>query len=266
MTSTPLVTVVMPAYNSAKYITATIESVLKQSFTDYELIVVNDCSKDNTADIVRSFAEVNDRVHLINLPINRGAPAGPRNIGIQQARGKWIAFVDSDDIWHINKLKRQIDLLERTGARFCSTQMREFSDLSTLILRDTSPDEYEWISFSQQLIKFRTPTSSVIADRGLLVNNPFNEDISFKAREDLDCWLHCHEEIGQSVKIIAPMMGYRVIPSQISGDKWAMFRRHLHVLKEYRFKSGRQLGLNAWTFTFTHFILALYYRKLKRML
>lgn len=266
MSSTPLITIVMPAYNSASYIGTTIESVLSQSFSDYELLVVNDCSRDNTADIVSKFATVDDRIRLINLPTNKGAPAGPRNVGIQQARGKWIAFLDSDDIWHPAKLQRQIDVLDKSGARFCSTQMMEFIDASTLTLRNAGPDEYEWISFTQQLIKFRTPTSSVIAERTLLINNPFNEDMSFKAREDLDCWLHCHEEIARSVKITVPMMGYRIIPGQISGNKWSMFRRHLHVLKQYRFRSGRKMGLGAWVFTFTHFFLALYYRKFKKML
>ena len=111
-----------------------------------------------------------------------------------------------------------------------------------------------------------TTTLSVIADQTLLINNPFNEDVSFKAREDLNCWLHYHEQIDRSVKIVAPKMGYRIIPGQISGNKWVMFRRHLNVLKQYRFRSGRKMGLGAWVFTFTHFLLALYYHKFKKML
>ena len=256
----------MPAYNAASYIVATIESVLWQTFSNYELLVVNDCSKDNTADIVNTYAKRDERIHLINLPINKGAPAGPRNIGINQSRGKWIAFLDSDDIWHPAKLQRQMELLERTGARFCSTKMLDFVDQSKLKLNDAGVNDYEWITFSQQLIKMRTPTSSVVADRELMINNPFNEDIAFKAREDLDCWLHCHEEIGQSIKITAPMMGYRIIPGQISGKKWVMIRRHLHVLGQYRYRSGRKLGLMAWFYTFTHFALSIYHRKIRNQL
>jgi teichuronic acid biosynthesis glycosyltransferase TuaG len=265
MRLTPLVSIVMPAYNSSSYITETIESVLKQSFSDFELLVINDCSLDKTSEIVEKLASIDDRIRLTNLPVNMGGPAGPRNIGIQQARGKWIAFLDSDDIWHSAKLQRQIDILDKSGAQFCSTQMTEFIDSSTLTLRDAEPDEFKWITFTQQLIKNRTPTSTVIADRTLLINNPFNEDMSYKAREDLDCWLHCHEEIGRSIKIMAPMMGYRIISSQISSNKWLMFHRHLWVLKQYRFKSGRKMFFGAWIFTFTHFLLALYYRKLKKI-
>ena len=256
----------MPAYNAGKYIADSIQSVLRQSFQNFELIVINDCSKDNTVDIVNEYTAYDNRIRLINLPINKGAPAGPRNIGIQQSLGQWIAFLDSDDIWHPNKLQRQIEVLEHTGARFCSTKMLDFVDQAKLKLNDAGPNDYDWITFSQQLIKLRTPTSSVIADRELMTRHLFNEDIAFKAREDLDCWLHCHEEIGRSVKITAPMMGYRIIPGQISGKKWTMVKRHLYVLSEYRFKSGRKLGLMALFYTFTHFALSIFHRKIRKQL
>lgn len=264
MNSSPSVSIVMPAYNASRYIEATIDSVLKQSFEDYELLIINDCSKDSTASIVERYCERDRRIKLINLSENKGAPAAPRNIGIRKSKGEWIAFLDSDDIWHPNKLQRQIDVLKKTGARFCSTQMIDFVNESTLKLKDGPPDEYKWISFVQQLIRYRTPTSSVIVDRALMERNLFNEDMSYKAREDLDCWLHCHEDIGKSVKIMNPMMGYRIIPGQISGNKWHMLCRHLHVMKKYRFRSGRGLGIGAYIFTFTHFFLALCHRKIQK--
>lgn len=266
MNSCPQVSVIMPAYNSEKYIKDTIQCVINQTFSDFELIVIDDCSKDGTAAIVRDYALRDHRIRVISLARNMGAPAGPRNIGVRQARGIWVAFIDSDDIWHPSKLERQLEVLSLTGARFCSTRMAEFIDMSLLSLRDTTADDFEWISFRQQLLKFRTPTSSVIADRVLLLDLPFNEEMSFKAREDLDCWLHCHENIGRSVKIMAPMMGYRIVPGQISGNKWTMIQRHVHVLKQYRFKTGHGLGVGAWFFTFTHFFLSIYYRKFRKML
>ena len=256
----------MPAYNAENYIKNTIDSVLQQTFLDFELLIVNDCSKDNTEEIVKDYIARDGRIRLINLPVNMGAPAGPRNVGIKQSLGKWIAFLDSDDIWHPTKLQRQMELLERTGARFCSTKMLDFIDQSNLRLYDATPDDYEWITFSQQLKKLRTPTSSVVAERELMINNLFNEDLSFKAREDLDCWLHCHEEIGQSVKITVPMTGYRIISGQISGKKWIMVGRHFHVLAKYRYRSGRKLGLMALFYTFTHFAISIYHRALRNQL
>lgn len=254
----------MPAYNAAAYLEATLDSVLKQTFEDWELLIVNDCSTDNTVAMVEEYMQRDSRIELINLSKNMGAPAGPRNIGIKQARGQWIAFLDSDDIWHPEKLSRQIAVLQKTDAKFCSTQMIDFRGDESPKLKDASDDQIEWISFTRQLIKFRTPTSSVIADKGLLLKHPFNEDMAYKAREDLDCWLHCHEELGKSVKIMSPMMGYRIIEGQISGKKWTMFKRHLHVLRNYRRLSGRFLSFpEALLFTLTHFALAFYYRSAK---
>lgn len=262
----PLVTVIVPAYNAEKYISVAIESVLAQSFDDFELLVINDCSTDSTKAVVEDFVNRDKRVRLIGLPANMGAPAGPRNIGVRQARGKWVAFLDADDVWHPHKLERQLDLLKRTKARFCSTQMIDFVDENHLSLLDAFPDDYEWISFRSQLIKFRTPTSSVMVEKELIGRYPFNERIEFKAREDLDCWLHCHEEIRRSVKITRPMLGYRIVPGQISGSKWAMIKRHFYVLSQYRFLSGKSLRAGALLFTISHFGLAIYYRLIKKTL
>jgi teichuronic acid biosynthesis glycosyltransferase TuaG len=260
----PQVSVVMPAYNAQKYIAASIDSVLAQDFGDFELIVIDDCSTDATAAIVRGYVERDSRVRLITLPANRGAPAGPRNLGVQQSRGEWVAFLDADDLWHPGKLTCQLQVLRQTGAQFCSTQSMNFEDERQL--RFTAPGTIvlERIGFLKQLIKFRTPTSSVIVRREVIARHPFDERMSFKAREDLDCWLHCHEELRWSVKVGHAMMGYRIIPGQISGRKWTMFKRHYHVLREYRFRSGATLGPAAAVFTASHFLFAMYYRFLKR--
>jgi teichuronic acid biosynthesis glycosyltransferase TuaG len=266
MNSVPVISIIMPAYNAASFISDAIESVLGQTFPNFELIVVNDCSADNTADIVKKYLERDSRVHLINLMINMGAPAGPRNIGIKESIGKWVAFLDADDIWYPTKLQRQIEVLEHTGSYFCSTKMLDFVDLTKIKLHDASPDDYEWITFHQQLIKMRTPTSSVVVDRELMINNLFNEDNEFKAREDMDCWLRCHEVIGSSVKIRAPMVGYRLSPNQISGNKLEMIKRHFYVLSRYRFLSGKKMGIMAWFYTFTHIALSIYIRKALKQL
>jgi teichuronic acid biosynthesis glycosyltransferase TuaG len=260
----PQVTIVTPAYNAQKYIAATLDSVLAQTFRDFEVLVIDDCSTDSTPDIVRSYAERDRRIRLIRLAANRGAPAGPRNVGVGEARGEWVAFLDADDLWHPDKLECQLHALQQTGAQFCSTQMVDFEDVREL--RFTSPGRpaIERIGFLKQLVKFRTPTSSVIARRELLARHPFDERMSFKAREDLDCWLHCHEELRWSIKLKHTLMGYRIIPGQISGRKWTMLKRHYHVLRQYKFRSGATLGPGAAVFTASHFLFALYYRLLKR--
>jgi teichuronic acid biosynthesis glycosyltransferase TuaG len=252
----PLITIVTPAYNAEKFIAATLQSALSQSFGQFEHLVLDDRSTDRTADIAEEFAAHDNRLRVIRLPRNFGAPAGPRNIGVQQARGKWIAFLDADDIWHTDKLRCQLEALQRSGARFCSTRMIDFQDESEVLFEPAGDYKIRRISFRSQLLRYQTPTSTVMVDASVIRATPFNEDLTYKAREDLDCWLHCHELLGHSVKIEHAMMGYRLSPQQISGKKWLMVKRHHHVLRNYRFRAGRRLGLAALLFTGTHFGLA----------
>src|SRR5690606_34933711 len=100
----PLVTIITPAYNAAAHIASTVQSVRNQTHQDWEMIVVDDASVDSTREVVSELSTKDSRIRLISLPRNHGAPATPRNIGIQQARGKWVAFIDADDIWHPQKL------------------------------------------------------------------------------------------------------------------------------------------------------------------
>jgi len=115
----PLVSVVIPAYNSVSYIGGAIQSVLDQSYSNIEILVIDDGSIDNTRDVVAPFGE---RVRYMHQE-NRGASAA-RNRGIREARGSYVAFLDADDLWHPAKLSRQVDVLEQHpdfGAVHCGT-------------------------------------------------------------------------------------------------------------------------------------------------
>ena len=112
----PLVSVVIPMYNSAKFIAQTLESLLNQTMTDFEVVVVDDCSTDNSVEVVESFVDRLKRLHVIKLPKNSGAPGIPRNVGIQFARGKYIAFLDSDDLYTKTALEELSTLAEKHQA------------------------------------------------------------------------------------------------------------------------------------------------------
>jgi glycosyltransferase involved in cell wall biosynthesis len=105
--NTALVSIITPAYNCEKYIRETIESVLNQSYINWEIIIVNDYSTDNTLDIIRKFAALDDRIKYITNKKNLGA-ASSRNVATKAAKGDYIAFLDSDDIWYPKKLEKQI--------------------------------------------------------------------------------------------------------------------------------------------------------------
>ena len=107
----PKVSVIMPAYNAKKTVKAAISSVLRQSFADLELIVINDGSEDGTDSIVASLAAEDARIIYLKNEKNLGA-SYTRNRGVELARGEWIAFLDSDDLWREDKLERQMALAE----------------------------------------------------------------------------------------------------------------------------------------------------------
>lgn len=115
MSTCPTVSVVMPMHNSAATITASVSSVLGQTFTDWELVIVNDSSTDASPAIVAEFAKTDARIQLLNNPGPRGA-ANARNVATSHARGRYIAFLDSDDLWLPTKLERQVEHFERTAA------------------------------------------------------------------------------------------------------------------------------------------------------
>lgn len=121
-----LVSIIMPSYNTGKFIENTIKSVLAQTYTNWELILVDDRSTDNTDDVVAAF--LNDtRIRYIKNEKNSGA-AVSRNRALREAKGKWIAFLDSDDLWMPEKLEKQILFMEKNGYHFSYTNYIEIDE------------------------------------------------------------------------------------------------------------------------------------------
>ena len=108
----PLVSVILPNFNSDQFIDQAIDSVLSQTYNNLELIIVDDCSNDKSIKIIKAYLRQDPRVHLLQLETNSGGPATPRNNGILKAQGQYIAFIDSDDVWFSSKLKTQIDFMK----------------------------------------------------------------------------------------------------------------------------------------------------------
>lgn len=123
-----VVSIIMPSYNTGKFIGETIESVLAQSYTDWELIIVDDCSTDDTDAIIEKYLE-DDRIRYIKNERNSGA-AVSRNKALREAKGKWIAFLDSDDLWDPKKLEKQIAFMEKNGYHFSYTNYVEIDECS----------------------------------------------------------------------------------------------------------------------------------------
>jgi len=256
----PMVTVVIPCFNAQAFLPRTLESVLAQTHANLEIIVVDDASSDRSVEIVRSYAARDSRVRLLVRSTNAGTPGAPRNDGVANARGEWIAFLDADDLWHPMKLELQLRALREHGALMCSTLMKDFVDEREIVVSPPREPKVQRIDLGMQLRKYRTPTSSIVAHRDLMRRLPFNEDIGYRAREDTDCFIRAHEEVPYSIKVLHPLVFYRQQAAQISGNKWKMIPRHLNMLKKYRLKSGRGFGPMAYVYTMTHFVASIYLR------
>lgn len=138
MENNGLVSIVMPSYNSEKYIKNSVESVLNQTYSNWELLIVDDCSIDKTVEIIKSFKD--ERIRLFQNPINSGA-AISRNWALREAKGKWIAFLDSDDIWLPNKLEEQLKFMIENNYSFTYTDYRICLNGSWENVIHTSPNK-----------------------------------------------------------------------------------------------------------------------------
>lgn len=252
----PLVSVVIPSFNSECYIRQTIASVRNQSLTDWELIVVDDCSTDDSPTLVENLIREDGRIRLLRLERNAGRPAVPRNAGVRAARGRYVAFLDADDLWHPQKLELQIGLMRSQGVRFTSTATRWFRNESETVeasanaVKDTPP--IKKITHARLLCKNVIPTSSVVAEREVLTRHPFIEDPRYKAIEDYHCWLTIHQhEIASSCWFNAALVYYRLAETSISKSKAAMLRKNYMLYSEYRV-DGQPLGMRKFFYLGTY--------------
>lgn len=123
-----LVSIIMPSYNTGRYISETVDSVLAQTCDNWELIIVDDCSTDDTDEIISPYL-ADKRIKYLKNDVNCGA-AISRNRALSEAKGKWIAFLDSDDLWHPKKLEKQIAFMEKNGYHFSYTRYDEIDENS----------------------------------------------------------------------------------------------------------------------------------------
>ena len=124
-----LVSIIMPNYNGGRFLPETLESVLSQTYKNWELLIVDDCSTDGSRELIGSYAEKDDRIRPVFLEENSGA-AQARNVALLAAKGKWIAFLDSDDLWLPEKLEKQIAFMTENGYKFSCTKYAQIDENS----------------------------------------------------------------------------------------------------------------------------------------
>jgi teichuronic acid biosynthesis glycosyltransferase TuaG len=261
-----LVSIILPCYNSEEFISETIESVLAQSYSNFELIIIDDCSTDKTAEIVDRFLSEDYRIKCVKLEANSGGPAKPRNVGLSIANGQYIAFVDSDDLWHIDKLGLQVDYMVKHSIDFTSTASARFSSpcgkLDGFNKETIDLGKAEKISFKSLVKKNRIVNSSVVLSAKVINGMSFNEEKKFVAIEDYLMWLSLHRRNNAffSYKFTPPLVLYRVRKESISGSKLRMlfknFLMYNRILEDGYFKKVRAL-----LFTLRYVIFSVVFKK-----
>lgn len=208
------ISVVVPAYNAEAYIEATIRSILNQTWRDFELIVIDDCSRDRTVEIVSRLAEEDRRITLLKNEKNSGVSVS-RNTGVSKAKGEWIAFLDSDDLWREDKLEKQLAFLESRQDAVLGYTASAFMD------EDGSP--YNYILEAEEVMTYRKllrrnliTCSSVMVRREVMARHPMGGD---QMHEDYSVWLQILRETQCAYGLNEPLLIYRLRKGSKSGSR-----------------------------------------------
>lgn len=213
----------MPSYNTGQYIASTIRSVLAQTYPHWELIIVDDCSKDNTDSVVSQF--VDKRIRYLKNEKNSGA-AVSRNRALREAKGKWIAFLDSDDIWHPEKLERQLNFMIHHGYDFTYTDYRIQLNGEWLPYINTGPTVinkwklYNYCYFSTITVIYNREKIGLIQVADLKKNNDYA--MWFQAIEKSPCY-RFPECLSYYIKHDGSIS---------SGSKWKLIKWHYVLFRK----------------------------------
>ena len=225
-----LISIVMPAYNAAKFIRSAIASVQAQSYSNWELLVIDDGSKDETIEIVKELAKDDARIRLLQNEKNMGV-AKTRNRGIELARGEYIALLDSDDLWYAEKLAKQLALAGLTGAEivYCSYAMIGENDEE----KHAPFIVPEKTNYKKMLVSSVISCSTVLMRAEMAKKYHFDETYY---HEDYVLWMQMMKD-GRSAYGCTDVLGaYRIRESSRSSDKlssakkrWVIYRKCLNM-------------------------------------
>ncbi len=216
-----LVSIVMPSYNSEKYISESIESVINQTYKNWELLIVDDCSTDKSVLIIKKIMKCDARIKLIENNKNKGA-AHTRNNGIRSSKGRYICFLDSDDLWNKDKLTKQVNFMKRTMCSFSYTSY-EFAD-SNGVPSNKIVNVPAKINYRQALKNTTIFTSTVMFDTKFLPKeNIYMPDI--RRGQDTATWWKVLKKIKYAFGMDEVLSYYRRVENTLSSNKIIALKR-----------------------------------------
>ncbi|MEK4065689.1 glycosyltransferase family 2 protein [Peribacillus sp. FSL R5-0717] len=235
-----LVSIITPTYNSERFIRETIESVRNQSYQDWEMIIVDDCSNDNTCNIIKTFYKEDTRIKLVMLKKNSGA-AVARNTAISKAKGRFIAFLDGDDLWDPLKLEKQLDFMVKNNCAFSFTKYRIITESGEKTQRVINiPQEINYKGLLKNTI---IGCLTVIIDVSK-IGKPQMPNI--RAGQDTATWLEILRSGIIAKGFQEELAFYRKVENSISSNKFKALKRTWNI---YRNVEKLDLVTSIWCFS-----------------
>lgn len=218
-----LVSIITPSYNSLKFIAQTIESVISQTYQNLEMIVIDDNSPDKANEIIEEYCKKDSRIKLIKLEKNIG-PANARNEGIKQARGKYIAFLDSDDIWLPTKLEKQIKFMQDNNLAITCSSYHTIDEVGRKI--DTRVVK-ESFSYIDMLKSNQIGNLTGIYDCEKL-GKIYMDNVG---HEDYTLWLKVMKKVEKTKAMIEPLAEYRILSNSVSANKLKVLKWQWNIYR-----------------------------------
>ncbi|WP_417189864.1 glycosyltransferase family 2 protein [Bacteroides sp.] len=234
-----LVSVIMPSYNASRFIAESINSVLLQTYVHWELLIVDDCSKDNSVEVIQKFADIDSRVKLFPLKENVGAAAA-RNIAIEHAQGRYIAFLDSDDVWNENKLRIQLSFMEQNSYAFT------FSDY--YVMEEDGRKTGNIVRVPASLTYHQYLRNTIIGCLTVIIDKKQIGDFKMpliKSSHDMALWLLIMKRGFMAYGLKEVLAGYRLVSTSNTAKKWKAAK---DVWKVYRKIEGVSVVYAAYCF------------------
>lgn len=227
-----LVTIVTPMFKGAPFIGEAIDSVVRQTYENWEMIIVDDCSPDNGAgiEIVERYMAMDSRINLIALAEKKGS-SGARNTGIRAARGDFIAFLDSDDLWSEHFIEKQLDFMERRKADIAFSSYRRIHEKSKkeILAPFIVPPRVNYKAILKSLPIF---PSTAVMDISRIGKFYFDESMGC-VRDDYVFWLNIlKHHVGYAHGNREVLASYRLRSDSVTANKFKMIRPHWNVLRK----------------------------------
>lgn len=214
MQNDKLVSIITPLYNSERFVAQTIESVLAQTYQAWEMIVINDGSKDKGPDIVRRYAEKDKRIRLLEQP--NGGCASARNHGLREAQGRFYCFLDSDDYWDPEFLEEQLRFMAEKKAAIVTCSVRRVDENGTAILSpQIVPERMDYFDI---LKSCNLPCLATVIDAKRLHDIRFREELH-NLRDDYALWLSLMKQTDYAYGNQQVLANYRISANQVTGNK-----------------------------------------------